>query len=215
MHNKRHYSKFDRICLGVDQALKAMFGNATTSGRAYPAQAIKESDLSIDQQKHSAALMRVNHAGEVSAQALYHSQGLVSRDARVREKMEQAAIEEGDHLAWCAKRLTELGSHTSYFNPLWYTGSFVIGLTAGLVGDKWSLGFLAETENQVVKHLQQHLNLLPVQDEKSHAILQQMQQDEAHHRDDALQAGAVALPLFVKQLMRFTSKIMVKVAYKI
>ena len=215
MDNKRHYSKLDQLCLGFDQALKTIFGHAETTDRPYPAKNIKEPSLTLALQEKSAALMRVNHAGEVAAQALYHGQGLVSRDSHVREKMRHAAIEEGDHLAWCAARLTELGSHTSYLNPLWYTGSFVIGLTAGLVGDKWSLGFLAETENQVVKHLEKHLRLLPKEDTKSVLILQQMQQDEAQHRDDAKESGAAELPRVIKLLMHFTSKIMVNVAYRV
>lgn len=213
MKNHRNYTKLDQICLGLDQALKSVFGNAITTERPYPANKIKEPDLTHEQRQHSASLMRVNHAGEVCAQALYHGQGLVSKRADVREKMEQAAIEEGDHLAWCAQRLTELGNHTSYLNPFWYAGSFAIGLTAGLVGDKWSLGFLAETENQVVKHLESHLKLLPPQDEKSVTILQQMQQDEAQHRDDAVKAGAAELPSFLKKLMSYASKMMVKTAY--
>jgi ubiquinone biosynthesis monooxygenase Coq7 len=215
MKNHRHYSKVDEFCLSIDQALRAVFGNATTTDRKYPADNLPESDLTPDQKKHSAALMRINHAGEVCAQALYHGQGLVSRHQEVREKMQQAAIEEGDHLAWCSRRLTELGSHTSYLNPFWYMGSFVIGLSAGLVGDKWSLGFLAETENQVVEHLNHHLGQLSNQDGKSYKILQQMQIDEAEHRDSAIKAGAITLPTVIKKLMALTSKIMVKTSYRI
>lgn len=215
MTQHRHYSKLDQFCLGIDQALRSIFGNATTTDRQYPADRLPESELTPEQRQHSAALMRINHAGEVCAQALYHGQGLVSRRYEVREKMQQAAIEEGDHLAWCSRRLTELGSHTSYLNPIWYMGSFVIGLSAGLVGDEWSLGFLAETENQVVKHLAHQLTQLPSQDEKSYKILQQMQFDEAEHRDAAIQAGAAVLPSFIKKLMSITSKIMVKTTYRI
>ena len=213
MNNKRHYSKLDEVCLRFDQALKSIFGNAETTDRKYPAESVADHLLTEDQRKHSASLMRINHAGEVCAQALYHGQGLVSRREDVREKMEKAAIEEGDHLAWCSQRLEELGSHTSYLNPLWYVGSFAIGVTAGLVGDKWSLGFLAETENQVVKHLEGHLQSLPAEDEKSASILQQMREDEAHHRDDAIDSGAAELPSPIKTLMGFTAKIMVKIAY--
>lgn len=213
MSNQRQYSKLDQLCLSLDQALKSIFGRADTTERPYPAANLNESELTHKQREHSAALMRINHAGEVCAQALYHGQGLVSRREDVREKMQHAAIEEGDHLAWCSKRITELGSHTSYLNPLWYVGSFAIGLTAGLVGDKWSLGFLAETENQVVKHLESHLSLLPEEDKKSYQIVQQMQVDEGQHRDDAVQAGAAELPLVIKKLMGFSSKIMVKTAY--
>lgn len=212
-HNQRNYSKVDQLCLGLDQALRSVFGKATTTGRAYPAATEPESYFTEDQRKHSAALMRINHAGEVCAQALYHGQGLVSRRQDVKDKMQQAMIEEGDHLAWCNQRLTELGSHSSYLNPFWYVGSFAIGVTAGIIGDKWSLGFLAETENQVVKHLQNHLTILPSQDQKSYKILMQMQEDEAQHRDDAIDAGGAELPGFVKKLMSMMSKVMVKTAY--
>jgi len=209
----RRYSALDQLCLGFDQALRAIAGHAETTARPYPAKNEQESELTPEQRKHSAALMRINHAGEVCAQALYHSQGLVSRGHAVKEKMRRAAIEEGDHLQWCSSRLAELSSHTSYLNPFWYAGSFAIGLTAGLIGDKWSLGFLAETEQQVVNHLEQHLTLLPAEDKKSLKILQQMHHDEAEHRDDAVHAGAAVLPRWVKKLMRFSSKLMVKTAY--
>jgi len=210
---QRHYSFFDQLCLGIDQALRALSDTTKTTDRPYPARNETESLMTLEQRKHSAALMRINHAGEVSAQALYHGQGLASRSEAVKQKMQQAALEEGDHLAWCRTRLFELGSHTSYLNPLWYVGSFTLGLTAGLVGDKWSLGFLAETEHQVVKHLEGHLKILSNQDHKSYKILQQMQQDEALHHDEAVKAGAALLPTFIKKLMHFTSKIMVKTAY--
>jgi ubiquinone biosynthesis monooxygenase Coq7 len=213
MPNKRKYSKLDQICMGFDQACRTIFGKADTTDRPYPAAKQKEPDLTTEQKKYSASLMRINHAGEVCAQALYHGQGLVSRRPDVKAKMQNAMIEEGDHLAWCSTRLTELGSRTSYLNPFWYVGSFAIGVTAGLIGDQWSLGFLAETENQVVKHLQQHLQLLPTQDQKSYQVLQQMQQDEAQHRDDALHAGAADLPSPIKKLMQLMSKVMVKTAY--
>lgn len=212
-NNTRNFTKIDQICIGFDQALQTLVGKSSTTGRKYPALTLSEPELTVEQKKHSAALMRINHAGEVCAQALYHSQGLLSRAADVREKMQHAAIEEGDHLAWCGMRLIELGSHTSYLNPLWYVGSFAIGLTAGIVGDKWSLGFLAETETQVVEHLKNQLDLLPSEDTKSQLILLQMQQDESQHRDDAVQAGAKNLPNLLKSLMKFTSKIMVKVSY--
>lgn len=210
---QRNYSIFDQLCLGLDQAVKAVFGESETTGRENPALNEIEPQLSTKERKHSAGLMRVNHTGEVCAQALYHAQGLVSRRHDIKAKMQHAAIEEGDHLAWCSSRLTELGSHTSYLNPLWYAGSFAIGITAGLVGDKWNLGFLAETENQVVNHLQSHKILLPANDNKSYKIIEQMQHDEAEHRDEANKAGAAELPVFIKKLMQFSSKIMVRVAY--
>jgi ubiquinone biosynthesis monooxygenase Coq7 len=147
--------------------------------------------------------MRVNHAGEICAQALYHGQSAVSRHAATRHKLQQAAVEEGDHLAWCHQRLLELGSHTSYLNPVWYTGSFFIGMIAGIAGDKWSLGFVAETEKQVVQHLRGHLQLLPEKDQKSHKILLQMQ----------LELGAATLPPVVQKCMALVSKLLVKLAY--
>jgi ubiquinone biosynthesis monooxygenase Coq7 len=213
MLNDRRYSTVDYFCFGVDQALRAILNNPKTTGRPYPAQTEIESTLTETKRKHSAALMRINHAGEVSAQALYHGQRIASRNQDIKQKMLQAAYEEGDHLAWCQKRLFELGSHTSYLNPLWYLGSFTIGLSAGLINDQWSLGFLAETETQVVEHLDHHLKEISAEDQRSISILRQMQLDEAKHRDTAIDAGALILPLPVKKLMRLTSKIMVKLAY--
>jgi len=212
--NPRHYSLIDQLCLNIDQAIRGLVGETLTTGRPYPAQDDSELNLSVEQQKQSAALMRVNHAGEVCAQALYHGQALVSRDPAVRHQLQQAAIEEGDHLVWCHQRLQELNSHTSYLNPFWYTGSFIMGLAAGIWGDYWSLGFLAETEQQVVNHLAGHLQTLPSQDKKSFEIVQQMQQDEARHRDDAINLGAKELPWIIKKMMSFVSKVMVKTASK-
>jgi ubiquinone biosynthesis monooxygenase Coq7 len=213
MPEKRDYTLLDKICLGIDQAVRAVLANPKTSERIYPGKNQIENNLTLEQRKHAAALMRINHAGEVCAQALYHGQGLVSQRADIKEKMQQAAIEEGDHLAWCQTRLMELGSHTSYLNPFWYAGSFAIGITAGLIGDKWSLGFLAETENQVVAHLEKHLQQLPENDKRSYQILLKMRQDEAEHRDGAMEAGARALPQWIKKMMQFSSKVMVKTAY--
>ncbi|HEX2548928.1 MAG TPA: 2-polyprenyl-3-methyl-6-methoxy-1,4-benzoquinone monooxygenase [Gammaproteobacteria bacterium] len=212
-NNLRHYSPFDQLCMTLDNAMRAIANTAKTTERAYPGAVLPETNLSEDERLHAASLMRVNHAGEVSAQALYHGQALVSRSPSLKNKMHNAALEEGDHLHWCHQRIVELGSHTSYLNPFWYTGSFVIGVTAGIFGDRISLGFLAETENQVVQHLQNHLQKLPEKDVKSYAILQQMQIDEAHHRDDAQDAGAATLHPVIKKIMGFTSKIMVKMAY--
>jgi 3-demethoxyubiquinol 3-hydroxylase len=213
INQDRQYSRLDQLCLGFDQALRAISGAAAVTEREYPAGNQVEAVLTVAERKHAAGLMRVNHAGEVCAQALYNAQGLVSRNPDIQKQMQQSAIEEGDHLAWCKTRLQELESHTSYLNPLWYTGSFVLGMTAGLVGDEWSLGFVAETERQVVKHLENHLRILPVQDAKSIKILEQMHSDESHHRDEAVKAGAAVLPAVIKKLMTFTSKIMVKTAY--
>ena len=209
----RHYSFFDKLCLGLDQAVRALTDNAKTTGNPYPANKIDEHALNEKQRKHSAALMRINHTGEICAQALYHGQGVVSQTQEIQEKMQQAAIEEGDHLAWCKQRLDELGSHTSYLNPFWYAGSFCIGMVAGMVGDKWSLGFVAETERQVIKHLKGHLHSLPTADERSYKIIQQMEKDEAKHRDEAIHSGAHELPGWIKKGMTLTSKMMVKTVY--
>jgi len=157
--------------------------------------------------------MRVNHAGEVAAQALYRGHAVTARTGALRSHMERAAEEETDHLAWCEQRLEELGSRTSLLNPLWYAGSFAIGALAGLVGDKWSLGFVAETEHQVVKHLEDHLTRLPAEDEQSRAILEQMRKDEAQHATVAIEAGAAELPEMVKKAMTLTSIVMTRSAY--
>lgn len=201
------------MCLSFDQALRSLTNNTLTTGQPYPAKKITENDLSEQERKHAAALMRVNHAGEVCAQALYHGQGLASRSSDIQEKMQQAAVEEGDHLVWCKQRLDELKSHPSRLSPLWYMGSYSIGFLAGIMGDDWSLGFLAETERQVIKHLESHLASLPVQDQRSQAILQRMEADEAKHRDEAVELGARELPAPVKKVMGLVSKVMVKTAY--
>lgn len=210
---KRHYTFLDRLCMNVDQTIRTLSENAKTTGAPYPAQTIDENQLNETQRKQSAALMRINHAGEICAQGLYHGQGLVSRSSSMQISMQQAAIEEGDHLAWCKQRLDELGSHTSYLKPLWYTGSFCIGMVAGMIGDKWSLGFVAETERQVIKHLEGHLTLLSTKDQRSYRILEKMESDEAKHRDEAIAAGAHELPEIIKRGMALTAKMMVKTAY--
>lgn len=209
----RNSSLSDQICIGVDQLLRAVFNNPVTTGRPNPALSEVEAPMTTGQRHYSAALMRVNHAGEVCAQALYHGQAIFSHSRVVRDKMIQAAIEEGDHLAWCRLRIDELGSHPSYLNLVWYLASFGIGFMAGWVGDRWNLGFLAETESQVVQHLEKQLALLPLQDKKSYKILQQMQLDEAAHRHEAIKAGASVLPFPVRKLMSLASKIMVKTAF--
>jgi ubiquinone biosynthesis monooxygenase Coq7 len=209
----RHYTFLDKLCLGLDQAVRTLMDNPKTSGLSYPGKSVDEQALTATQRKHSAGLMRINHAGEICAQALYHGQGVVSRSREVQEKMHQAAIEEGDHLAWCKQRLDELGSHVSYLNPFWYAGSFCIGMAAGMIGDKWSLGFVAETESQVVAHLKNHLQNLPANDARSYTILQRMETDEAKHRDEAIALGAKVLPDFMRKMMAITSKVMVKTAY--
>jgi ubiquinone biosynthesis monooxygenase Coq7 len=214
MDYKNQYSFLDRVCLNVDRVVRTLAGTVKTTDAIYPAEnMLEEFGLSHAQQKQSAALMRINHAGEICAQALYHGQSMVSRDAAIRAKIEQAALEEGDHLHWCQQRLDELQSHTSYLNPLWYAGSFCIGMVAGMIGDKWSLGFVVETEQQVIKHLEGHLHLLPKEDQRSYKIIERMEADETKHRDEALAAGAHTLPLWIKTSMAFTAKIMVKTTY--
>jgi len=163
----------------------------------------------------SAALMRVNHVGEVCAQALYQGQALTSRSADVREKMNEAAEEEIDHLNWCFRRIEQLDSHTSYLNPIWYLGSFALGVGAGLAGDRWSLGFLAETERQVVEHLESHLDRLPEEDTVSRAIVAQMAEDEAKHAEMAIDNGAAELPDMVKTAMKLTARVMTQISEKI
>jgi ubiquinone biosynthesis monooxygenase Coq7 len=213
MSSPRSYTFLDRLCLGVDQAVRALADTSHAVGRSYPAKSLEKHSLSDAERKQSAALMRINHSGEICAQALYHGQAVVSKSHLVQQSMHQAALEEGDHLIWCKKRLDELGSHTSYLNPLWYTGSFCIGMVAGMIGDQWSLGFVAETERQVIKHLESHLHTLPKNDERSRHILSQMEKDETKHRDEALASGARQLPNLIRKLMTLTSKVMVKTAY--
>ena len=209
----RDFTAFDRLLIGADTALRTLVGHPRGSERPYPAENIDDIELDASQRKHIAGLMRVNHAGEVSAQALYQGQAITARDENVKAKLEQSAIEENDHLLWTENRLHELGDRTSLLNPLWYAGSFAIGAFAGALGDKWSLGFLAETEHQVVKHLDAHLKQVPEQDRRSRAILEQMKVDEAHHATTAINHGAAPLPTPVKKLMTAMSKVMTKSAY--
>lgn len=213
MKNAIRMSFIDHIILSVDNALQTVVGKPRGSGRPDPADRQTENALSDSERKRSEGLMRVNHAGEVSAQALYQGQALVARDATVRASLSQSAIEENDHLLWCEQRLADLGGHKSYLSAFWYAGSFTTGVIAGLAGDKWSLGFVVETEYQVVKHLDEHLESLPAQDEKSRAVLVQMKEDELHHATVAQQAGAVELPGPIKKAMTLQSKVMTSVAY--
>lgn len=205
----------DQLILNFDQGLRTLCHNTAQSTRANPAQVIEEGQLSQKQRQHSAGLMRINHVGEVCAQALYQGQAMTARDVKIKDKMHEAAQEEIDHLAWCEQRLTELNSHTSYLNPLWYVGSLAIGTVAGIAGDRWNLGFVAETERQVVAHLTKHLGALPEHDHKSRAIVEQMRMDEAQHADMARAAGAAELPAPIKQIMSLMSRVMTTVAYYI
>ena len=209
----RRYTPFDNLIMSADTALRTLFGEPVITHRKYPAEDISDADFSDQEKKHISGLMRVNHSGEVSAQALYQGQSLTSRNQEVKEKLREAALEENDHLDWTKNRLDELGSHTSLLNPLWYGGSFAIGAFAGAIGDKWNLGFLAETEHQVVKHLDSHLNKLPGGDLRSRAILEQMKVDELKHATTAIDHGAAELPPPVKTLMAAMSKVMTGTAY--
>ncbi|HED36098.1 MAG TPA: 2-polyprenyl-3-methyl-6-methoxy-1,4-benzoquinone monooxygenase [Gammaproteobacteria bacterium] len=209
----RHFSPIDQLIMQSEHALRTLFGKPITTERPNPSAEITDCELSETNRKHAAGLMRVNHAGEVSAQALYQGQALTARLDEVRKSMERAALEENDHLAWTEQRLTELSDRKSALNPVWYAGSFAIGAVAGLLGDKWSLGFVAETEHQVVRHLQEHLHKLPAEDMRSEAILKQMEIDEAHHATAALEGGGAELPLPVKKLMAAMSRVMTGSAY--
>ena len=212
---ERKQTFIDQCIAQTDQALRTVFGEPIGSGRENPAEPAIDNELSSTERAASICLMRVNHAGEVCAQALYQGQALTARSHETRKKMTQAAVEENDHLTWCRQRIQQLGGHTSLLNPVWYAGSLAMGAASGLLGDKWSLGFLAETETQVVKHLEGHLQRLPAGDNKSHAILKQMQTDEAKHQAAAIKAGGVELPVPVKKMMSLMSKIMTTTTYRI
>ncbi len=209
----RDYSAADRLLIQFDQAFRTLFGQPRTTGRPDPAAGLPEAELTPEERRASARLMRVDHAGEVCAQALYQGQALTARLEGVREAMERAAEEENDHLAWCERRLQALDSHTSLLNPAWYLGSLALGALAGAVGDKWSLGFVAETERQVVLHLDDHLQRLPAADGRSRAVLEQMKIDEERHGQNASRAGGAVLPQPVRRLMRLASKVMTETAY--
>ena len=214
--NPRQLSLLDHLIAHVDNGLRTLFGenHATRPNPAdVHAETHVEKNLSSAEKQLAGRLMRINHAGEVAAQGLYQGQALTAKLPKVRGQMEIAAQEEVDHLAWCKTRTEELGARTSLLDPLWYFGSVTIGAVAGLAGDKWSLGFVTETERQVVKHLESHLQQLPLHDEKSRAILEQMKIDEQHHATIALEAGAAELPAPIKKAMTLTSKIMTKAAY--
>jgi 3-demethoxyubiquinol 3-hydroxylase len=204
----------DRFINEFDTALRSVVGGANAA-RPAPGSSVANPPLDAAEKKHAAGLMRVNHVGEVCAQALYQSQKLVAKDSQVQEMLNHSGQEEMDHLAWCETRLKELGSHTSYLNPFWYAGSFAIGLVAGLAGDRWSLGFVAETEKQVENHLESHLQKLPEADERSRAIVDQMRVDEIAHGQAAVQAGGTTLPQPIQKMMQLMSKVMTTTAYKI
>ncbi|HEY9148222.1 MAG TPA: 2-polyprenyl-3-methyl-6-methoxy-1,4-benzoquinone monooxygenase [Gammaproteobacteria bacterium] len=209
----RNYSAIDNLFINLDTALRTVAGQPKITERPNPAAGIDEAPLSDSERDLAGRLMRINHAGEVSAQGLYQGQALTAKLPQVREKMERAALEENDHLAWCEHRAKELGTHVSYLNPLWYGGSVAIGALAGAIGDKWSLGFVVETEHQVCRHLEEHMAKLSPEDKKTRAVLKQMHEDEARHADMAQAAGGAPFPAPVKALMQLTSKVMTKTAY--
>jgi ubiquinone biosynthesis monooxygenase Coq7 len=202
----------DRLIIGFDKGLRTVFARAH-SARPVPGAALVDTELPAAERGLAAALMRVNHSGEICAQALYQGQALTARDSGARQALEQAAQEETEHLAWTERRIEELGGRKSLLNPLWYAGSFALGAAAGLLGDRWNLGFLAETEHQVVAHLEGHLERLPASDGKSRAIVEQMRDDEARHATSALQHGAAELPEPARLAMRLTSKVMTGTAF--
>jgi len=204
----------DRLITGFDRALRTLCGPAV-SLRPVPGENLPNPELSTAEKRHAAALMRVNHSGEVCAQALYQGQALTARDDAARKTLERAAAEETEHLSWTAQRISELGGRVSVLNPFFYAGSFAIGALSGFLGDKWNMGFLAETERQVEGHLDSHLEQLPAQDEKSRAIVAQMKEDEARHADTALALGAAELPEPVKQAMRISSRLMTVSTYRV
>jgi len=212
---ERHYSRLDRVIASVDEALRLSTGEAPPARRENPAGAAVSAELDPEQRRHAAGLMRINHTGEICAQALYAGQAATAHNDATREAMQSAADEEIDHLAWCEDRLRELDSRPSLLNPLWYAGSFAIGAAAGIAGDEWSLGFVKETENQVEAHLEDHLERLPPGDARSQAILDQMKADEAKHAEMAEAAGARDLPEPIRRAMTFTAGIMKALAYRI
>lgn len=204
----------DTLILHFDKALRTVFSSAV-SRRPHPDQNVPEAEMSEEERRHAAGLMRINHSGEVCAQALYQGQALTARNPEAARALVEASQEETEHLAWCERRLNELGSHKSLLNPLWYAGSFGLGVLAGALGDKWNLGFLAETERQVEGHLNTHLDWLPPQDARSRAIVEQMKVDEVKHADTAIAHGGAPLPMPVRVAMQLTSKILTKTAYRL
>jgi 3-demethoxyubiquinol 3-hydroxylase len=202
----------DELIVAFDQGLRTVFGPARSS-RAVPGDDLPHGELSPAERAHAAALMRVNHTGEICAQALYQGQALTARNPEAKSALDRAAQEETEHLAWTGRRIEELGGRQSLLNPLFYAGSFAIGAAAGLLGDRWNLGFLAETERQVVAHLDGHLTRLPAGDEKSRAVVEQMKDDEARHATSAMEHGGAELPAPAKAAMRAASKVMTETSY--
>lgn len=214
MTTDRRLTPLDRVLAELDHALATVCAPETAT-RANPAESIDAPELSDAERRHAAGLMRINHTGEICAQALYMGQAAVARDASTHSQLRAAAQEETDHLAWCAQRLKELDSRPSLFNPLWYAGSHLLGVVAGLRGDGWNLGFVVETERQVEAHLAEHLNTLPTDDARSRAIVRVMKDDEARHADNAQAAGARRLPPPIPQAMALSARLMKTIAYRL
>ncbi|MCX7206192.1 MAG: 2-polyprenyl-3-methyl-6-methoxy-1,4-benzoquinone monooxygenase [Proteobacteria bacterium] len=204
----------DQFISEFDTVLRTLAASAQ-SVRPHPDAAVTEIEMNTAEKQHAAGLMRVNHCGEVCAQALYQGQALTARDPATRDALREAAHEEVEHLAWTEARIADLGSHKSLLNPLWYAGSLAIGVTAGVIGDKWNLGFLAETERQVAAHLESHLSQLPEQDAKSRAIVAQMHIDETHHAEKAEELGAASLPFPIVKAMKLSSIVMTSLSYRL
>ncbi len=211
----RDYSPADHLLINLDQALRTLFGKPLVTERLNPAGDLPEVDLDAREKEHIGRLMRINHTGEVCAQALYQGQALTARDPQVRASMEASAREENDHLDWCEARARELDIGTSLLNPLWYACSFALGAVAGVAGDKWSLGFVAETERQVERHLDSHLAEVPGGDQRSRAILKQMRDDEIEHGRKARQLGGAELPKPIRGAMQLMSKVMTATVYRL
>jgi len=209
----RNFNPIDRLLVNLDQAVRTLFGRPQTTERPNPAAGITETELSEKERGHIARLMRINHTGEVCAQALYQGQSVTARLPEVRRTMERSAREENDHLRWCETRIDQLGDRKSLLNPLWYAGSFAIGALAGLAGDKWSLGFVVEAERQVESHLNEHLDEIPITDKRTRAVLDEMKADEKHHAEVAKAAGGVSLPGPIKLAMRLAAKVMTRSVY--
>ena len=211
----RSFSRLDRALIEIERALGTSLNARPAAQRNSPAAGIVDAELDETQRRHAAGLMRVNHTGEVCAQALYSGQAAVARNAATRDRLLQAAAEETDHLAWCNERLEELSSRPSLLNPLWYGGAFVLGAAAGALGDRWNLAFLAETERQVEEHLTGHLDRLSAEDARTRAVIEAMRSDEARHRQSALALGAAQMPEPLKLAMRAMAKVMTTVAYRV
>lgn len=206
--------KIDDLIAEFDKGLRTLLAPARTA-RPLPGKNLDEADMSEEEKHLAAALMRVNHSGEICAQALYQGQALTARKPEIQQALKEAASEETEHLNWCESRINDLGGRKSLFNPAWYAGSLAIGALAGALGDKWNLGFLAETERQVVRHLEGHLQRLPASDEKSRAVVGQMKEDEARHAASALEQGGAELPVPVKVAMKLSARVMTGVAFRV